>query len=255
MIHPRRLFPATVFCALMLAGVAACSIGPSVNELPPPNYSIAGVWELNAALSADEDKALASIQPKPPQRRGAGKGPPPGSGPGDRPAPEVINDPTTDLPPIDISAGGRNQGMYGYASQNDPRYQYRPPIDFQTNALLGGQWLKIQQSDTEVRISNAATNRSFTPGEKSVVSVTSGVADQVTGWKGRSYVVFLNPQIGPAVRETYTLTPDGRQLKVRIEVASEGRNKAMDITRTYDRSTKDPASLRQTLQVTLPPTD
>jgi hypothetical protein len=237
----------TFYSCLLLAGLGACSLTPSVNELPPPNYSIAGVWELNAALSTDADKTLASLQPKPRGQRGGGA-------PSSAPAPEVINDPTTDLPPIDISNGGRGRAFQGYDADRE-RALYRPPIDFQTNALLGGQWLKIDQSDSEVHISNAATSRSFTPGEKSVVSVTSGVADQVAGWSGRTFLVHLNPQIGPKIKESYTLSQDGRQLVVKIDVSSEGRNKAMKVVRTYDRSTRDPASLRQTLQQSLPPTD
>ena len=45
------------------------------------------------------------------------------------------------------------------------------------------------------------------------------------------------------------------KLLVKIDVASEGRNRAMKLTRVYDRSTKDPALLRTTLQQTLPPAD
>ena len=106
-----------------------------------------------------------------------------------------------------------------------------------------------------MRISNAATSRSFTPGEKSVVSVTSGVADQVAGWSGRTFLVRPEPADRPQDQESYTLSQDGRQLVVKIDVSSEGRNKAMKVVRTYDRSTRDPASLRQTLQQSLPPTD
>ncbi|HEX3837152.1 MAG TPA: hypothetical protein VHW25_09360 [Steroidobacteraceae bacterium] len=251
MMHTRRPSPTRRGAILILATLAGCS-APRVHELPPPNYSLAGVWELNPALSSDTDKILASVQPKLKSDRGR-HGPGPGAADGP-PAPEVINDPTTDLPPIDISNGGRNTRIYGNGDQNE-RNAYRPPIDFQTNALLGGQWLKIQQSDTEVSIVNAARSRSYTPGERSVVSVPSGVADQVTGWAGRSYIVDLNPQIGPHVKESYTLSGDGQSLIVKIEVASEGRNKAMSVTRTYDRSTKDPASFHQTLEETLPPTD
>jgi hypothetical protein len=248
MIHtPRPCL--TLFCGgVVLASLAGC-FAPRVHELPPPNYSLAGVWELNAALSSDPDKVLAAVQPK--LKSGNGPGP---RGPGSGPAPEVINDPTTDLPPIDTSNLGQYQRMWGNGDR-DERNLYRPPLDFQTNALLGGQWLKIEQSDSEVRIVNAAHSRSYTPGEKSVVSVTSGVADQVTGWSGRNYVVYLTPQIGPSVKEQYALSADGRQLIVKIEVASEGRNKDMKVTRTYDRSTKDPASFQQTLQETLPPTN
>ena len=248
MIHTPRPRLATLYGCLTVASLFGCTMGPSVHELPPPNYSIAGVWELNPALSTDEGKTLASLQPKPRRGRGSAPGPAPGE-----PAPEVINDPTTDLPPIDISNGGRGR-QYGYPDAQDERYLYRPPLDFQTNALLGGQWLKIRQSDSEVGIVNAATSRSFTPGEKSVVSVTSGVADQAAGWSGRKFVVFVSPQVGPRVEETYALSADGKQLVVQINVSSEGRNKAMKVIRTYERSTRDPASLKQTLQLSLPPT-
>jgi hypothetical protein len=248
MTHPRRPSGRIFYSCLILAGLVGCTLAPTLHEEPPANYSIAGLWELNTALSTDADKALAGVQPKPRGERG-GKG-----APSSAPAPEVINDPTTDLPPIDISNGGRGRGFQGYDAERE-RMLYRPPLDFQTNALMGGQWLKIQQSDTEVRIGNAAMSRSFTPGQKSVVSVTSGVADQRAGWSGRSFVVYVEPQVGPRVEETYSLTADGRQLVVKINISSEGRNNALKVTRTYDRSTRDPASLRQTLQQTMPPTN
>ena len=256
---PARL--GTLLCGLMLITLADCLVGcsgPRVAEQPPANYSIAGVWELNAALSSDADKILAALQPKPRTGPGSGKGQGRGSagGPGgEQPAPEVINDPTTDLPPVDTSNGGRGGGAEQYYRAQSERNNYRPPLDFQRNALLGGQWLKIQQSDSEVRIVNAARSRSYTPGQRSVVSVPSGVADQVAGWSGRNFRVYLHPQIGPTVQETYSLSADGRQLAVKIEVASEGRNHAIKVTRIYDRSTRDPAALQQILQEPLPPTD
>src|ERR1700722_3631184 len=157
MIHFRR-YLGTLGCALLLTFLVACS-SVRVHELPPPGYSIAGVWELNAALSADTDKSLAAVQPKPRSGVGSGRS----SGPL---APEVINDPTTDLPPIDTSPGSRKRSAtYGNGGQNNV---YIPPLDFQTNALLGGQWLVIRQTDAEVDIANAAESRSFTPAEKSV---------------------------------------------------------------------------------------
>lgn len=247
MSHPLRLFLRAVCGSLIFGGLGACMMA-RVHESPPPNYTLEGVWELNPALSSDPEKVLAAVQPK--FRGGPGKGP----GSASAPPPEVINDPTTDLPPIDTTPGREGQAIYYRPSAND-RYAYRPPLDFQNNALLGGEWLKIRQGESEVSISNAATNRSFTPGERSVVSVPSGVADQIAGWSGRDFLVEVRPQIGPQVEETYTLSADGRQLLVRIEVASEGRNKAMKVTRVYDRSTKDPSQLRQTLQQTLPPAD
>jgi hypothetical protein len=238
---------------LVLASLVGC-VAPKVHEEAPPNYSLTGVWELNPALSSDTDKVLASLQPKP-RGQGPGPGGAPGSGAVDKPAPEVINDPTTDLPPIDPTTYGRNLGMAGYYGGPNERNTYRPPIEMQTNALLGGQWLKIRQTDSEMSIVNAATSRNYTPGQHSVVSVTTGVADQESGWSGKNYLIYLKPQIGPSVKETYSLTPDGRQLLVTIAIGSEGKNRAITVKRTYDRSTRDPDSFKQNLQVTLPPTD
>lgn len=237
----------SVLCGgLLLAGMAGCSLTPRVHDEAPTNYSLSGVWELNTALSSDAQQVLASLTPKPKAPK-KGSGNVPGGPP---PAPEIINDPTTDLPPIDLSNGGRGSSLYN--TQNE-RNTYRPPIDFQTNAMLGGEWLKITQTDTEMSIMNAARSRTYTFGQHSVVSVTSGVADQATGWKGHAYVVFLTPQIGPAVQESYALSPDGRQLLVKITVGSEGRNKSITVKRTYDRSNRDPSYFKQNVQETLPP--
>jgi hypothetical protein len=244
MIHTLRPCRGTL-CALLLAGLVGCV--SSLHEQPPAQYSIAGVWELNRGLSSDSDRVLGTLQPKPRSRLGgAGHGPA-----AEPPGPQEINDPTTDLPPADPSAGvhGPRRPLFG-----DPN-AYRAPIDIQANALLGGQWLKIQQTDTEMDIASDVTTRSFTPGQHSVVSVTSGVADQESGWSGKDYKISLKPQIGPTVDETYTLSADARQLRVTINVGAEGRNQAITVVRVYDRSTRDPASLRQTLQQTLPPAD
>ena len=157
MIHTLRPSLSNWCGCLVLASLVGC-IAPKVHEEAPPNYSLTGVWELNPALSSDTDKVLASLQPKP--RRGLGPGGAPGTGAGDRPAPEVINDPTTDLPPIDPTTYGRNLGMAGYYPTE--RNTYRPPIEMQTNALLGGQWLKIRQTDSEMSIVNAATTNTYT---------------------------------------------------------------------------------------------
>ena len=267
MIHSPPARPGSSLRGLMLITLVGCLVGslvgcmgPRVAGLPPANYSIAGVWEINPALSSDTAKILAALQPKPRTGPGSGRGQGPTHGAAagreaEKPAPEVINDPTTDLPPVDTSNGGRGGGLEQYYRSQNDRNAYRPPLDFQRDTLLGGQWLKIQQSDSEVRIVNAARTRSYTPGERSVVSVPSGVADQVAGWSGRNFRVYLHPQIGPTVQETYSLSADGRQLTVQIEVASEGRNHAIKVIRVYDRSTRDPAALRQTLQEPLPPTD
>jgi hypothetical protein len=120
------------------------------------------------------------------------------------------------------------------------RPAWHPPIDIQTAALAGGAWLQLTHRDDELVIANVDGSRSYTPGERSVVSVDTGVADQSSGWKGDGYTIEIKPQIGPRSIEHYQLSKDGKQLIVHIDFDSEGPNKALKVVRVYDRATAIP---------------
>ncbi|HTY50781.1 MAG TPA: hypothetical protein VMB48_13920 [Steroidobacteraceae bacterium] len=219
--------------ALILLTLCGCMGLSNYDAEPPAGFSIAGTWTLNPALSTSMRKALSEVRGE----HSGGRSP--GSGPT---ATEVINDPTTDLPPLDTRPTGQ-QGPSGFGGSGSGQDRYRPPLDIQQDVLKGGGWLRIRQDEDEVDITNEVTARSFTPGVRSVVSVPSGVADQSSGWKGRRYVIAIRPQVGPRVLETYALSDDGRQLIVTIDIGSEGGNRSVKVRRVYDRGSGGPQIL------------
>jgi hypothetical protein len=198
------------WCALAFAAaLSAC--GTLSPDPPPPAYSLTGTWKLNPAASTDTQKALQALNPR--HEVSA-------------PDPFVLPDPNPQN-----------------ARDLQRRPIYRPPLDIQLTELRGGEWLQIEQKPDELVITNGARVRSFTPGQKSVVSVPSGVADQRSGWSGREYIIILRPQLGPSSEERYKLSDDGKHLTVTIKVASEGRNRSLTVTRVYDRASEVPQAL------------
>ena len=193
----------TVIChVIALLTLTGC--GGLSPDAPPAAYSLSGTWRLNPAQSTDTQKALQALNPR--HEVSA-------------PDPFALPDPN----PQNVRDIQR-------------RPIYRPPLDIQLTVLRGGEWLQIEQKPDEIMITNGARVRSFTPGQKSVVSVPTGVADQKSGWRGRDYVIDLRPQLGPSSQERYKLSDDGKHLYVTIKIAGEGRNHALSVNRVYDRA-------------------
>lgn len=206
----RSIRPAKHLSALALTTLLSACAGLSA-DAPQTGYSLAGSWKLNPALSTDTRKALEALNPR--HEVSA-------------PDPYALPDPNPQL------SGGPMR-----------RPIYRPPLDIQLSELRGGEWLQIEQKPGEVVISNGARIRSFTPGQKSVVSVPSGVADQRSGWSGKEYVIVVRPQIGPTSEEHYKVSDDGKRLLVTIKVAAEGRNPRVAVNRVYERAEAVPQAL------------
>jgi hypothetical protein len=205
-----RSSQAARWCGIALAAMLQACGGLSP-DAPPPAYSLTGTWKLNAAQSTDTQKALQSLNPRHEVNA---------------PDPYVLPDPNPQS-----------------SRDFQRRPVYRPPLDIQLTELRGGEWLQIEQKPDELIITNGARVRSFTPGQKSVVSVPSGVADQRSGWSGRDYVINLRPQLGPSSLERYKLSDDGKHLLVTIKIAGEGRNRALTVNRVYDRASEVPQVL------------
>jgi hypothetical protein len=187
----------------IVLALAACASTGHYGETAPAGASIVGTWKLNPGHSSDERQALQQAR-----KRGEQRTP-------------------------------HNDSIQSYSPQRDivpPLPQYRPPIDLSMQAaeLRGGEWLHIEQRGTEVVISNGSETRSFTPGARSVVSVTTGVADQSSGWKGREFWIEVKPQVGPRMVERYRLSDDGMHLIESISIESEGHVPKLDLTRVYD---------------------
>jgi hypothetical protein len=198
--------------AVALASLLCACFGlRSLGDAPPNAYSLSGTWKLNKDKSSDTSQALKHLHVKPQRQYGPGT-----QGP----------DPTN--PEADL-------------------YQQilalPPDITVQTSVLRGGDWLRIEQHPEEIVISNGDSVHSYGYGRKSVVSVPSGVADQVSGWSGKEFIVEIKPQLGPRIQERYKLSPDGKQLIATVHIDSEGRVPSVALTRVYDQSEGAPGAL------------
>ena len=92
-------------------------------------------------------------------------------------------------------------------------------------------------------ISNAQGSHSYVPGQRSVVSVPDGVADQRSGWHGHEYVISIKPQVGPSSTQTFKLSPDGKQLLETIEIGRDGRIPSIKVTRVYVPTQEPPSAV------------
>ncbi len=222
--------------AVSLAGCAGLT---HVSDQPPPGFMLAGMWKLDPELSTDSRAALQHILPKPSKR------PSPSSD-------EDLTDSTADSSGAGTGNGsgsGQGQGQgrdrrsqsSPFASEDNPGY----PVDIslQRSLLSGGDYLRIQQRPDEFVVWNGDTTRSYVPGEQSVVSVPSGVADQRSGWKGKAYWISIRPQLGPNVTEEFHLSDDGKHLIETIDVASDHRVHSLKVTRVYDPTQAVPVNV------------
>ena len=208
--------------AALAAAIVGCSSLGSFTDQPPDGYSLSGTWKLDPALSSDSRKALAQLQ-----------------GARTRAQRSIENADNRESQPGRGADEGRGGNMTTGAEMRLPA----PDITLQSSLLRGGGWLRIEQRPGELRVDNGDTSHSFVAGERSVVSVPSGVADQSAGWKGKEFRIEVHPQVGPRVSEAYRLSDDGKHLIHTIQVASEGRIPAVKVTRVYDPTNELPEAL------------
>ncbi len=205
---------------MIAAAVAGCT-GPHLKDEPPAGVSLAGNWKLDPQLSTDARKALKQLIPPPPHSA--------------RRSPDSVEgilagDTGDEGPPSSGAGGGRRNAQFGGGGTSE----FTPDIQLQQSLLSGGDFLRVEQRPNEFVMSDGETTRSFVPGEKSVVSVPTGVADQSTGWKGNEYWIEIKPQVGPKVTEKLRHSDKGDQLIETIDVASEGRVRPLHVIRVYN---------------------
>ena len=226
--------------ASVVVGVAAALAGcTSLSDQAPPGVLLAGMWKLDPELSTNSRAALQKLVRAGP--RGTSS--------------YGSNSDASDASSGDDSGTGGGQGNGGQQGggrrhRSQSIYQgleeptgYPVDLSLQRSLLSGGDYLKIEQRPGEFDVSNGDTSDSYVPGQKSVVSVPSGVADQRTGWKGKEYWIEIRPQVGPSVTEKFRLSDDGKRLIETISVGSEGRVRKLDVTRVYEPATAIPTAL------------
>jgi hypothetical protein len=213
--------------AALLPGCA----GSRLAEQPPPGVSLAGAWKLDHGASNDPQKILDHMRAQALKIMG-------------RPAQPVLNMPPRGGKPGHIPAQSEDTGadVFTQAATPGPHFdplQHSPMAHIVMDTVARGDFLTVRQGPGEFVLDYGTTRRSFTPGQHRVVSAEGGVGDQTSGWKGREYVIEVQPQLGPKVTESYGLSPDGKQLIETLHIGS-AELPAVTLTRVY-RPTEESA--------------
>jgi hypothetical protein len=213
------------------AALAGCAGGPKAAA--PPGVMLAGNWKLNHSASDDPQKVIAKMRAqawKIVARAGAVEESP-RAGRGGRGAAGSAQSPDVNpvLGPDDAGAAG------GHGAPRPDLLRHSPMMHELAALLARGDYLAVRQSAEQFVLDYGSIVRSYTPGAHSVVSAEMGVADQVSGWDGREYVIQIKAQLGPNVVEKYGLSSDGKQLIEKLRIGP-AELPAVDLKRVYDRT-------------------
>ncbi len=212
-------------CGLLAVTLVGCVSG-QLNAVPAPGTSIIGAWKLNPATSDDPGKIIDKMRAEARERIN-----------------RHLNQAPMQLPRTrGGGVGGASQGETPDNTQEDSSAPGGPPRDplrhsqmmhVLAAALARGDFLAVRNQAGEIVFDYGTSQRSFTPGQHSVVSTEGGVGDQNSGWSGRDYVITVRAQMGPDVTEHYAVSPDGRHLIEKLRIGP-AELPAVDLTRVYD---------------------
>jgi len=222
--------PKSIVCAGLLTTVLAGCVGTRLSADAPAGVQLQGVWRLNRTASDDPQKVIDAMRAEAIKRlRRIANAPPP--------------------TPMAAPGGGRHRGPPGQETDSSEQQQAQEALALQgpgmdplrnspmmhalSDILRRSDYITVRQSADQVAFDYGVTARSYTPGGHSVVSSETGVADQVSGWEGKQYVVDIKPQLGPPIAEEYGLSPDGKQLIVKSHIGPFELPK-VNLTRVYD---------------------
>jgi hypothetical protein len=211
-----------LLCMAVLPGCA----GPRLAAEAPPGVNLAGAWKLDHSASDDPQKLLEHMRAQ--ALKIIGHPPQPvltvpahGGKPGQMPAQSEGGSDSVLAQPVAPGPG----------PHFDP-LQRSPMAHIINKAVARGDFLTVRQTPDQLVLDYGGSKRTFTPGLHSVVSAEGGVGDQTSGWKGREYVIEIKAQNGPVVTEEYGLSPDGKELLVKLRVGS-AELPAVSLTRVY----------------------
>jgi len=229
-VNPAPSWQRLLACALLCASLGACGGAHGLDENAPAGVNLAGTWKLDRTVSDDPEKIYDKIRRQRAARDAeqAPAPPPRAPGSGGAPAPGGVN-------PDGTSADLNNPLSLESQTAAIVAMSHLNPFDMGVfGNIPRGDVITLRQRADELSISDGITDRSFTPGAKSVVSVPEGVADQRSGWKSRAYVIYVRAQAGPETVESYHLSDDGQHLLADIQ-SSGGNLPSMKIKRVYNR--------------------
>jgi hypothetical protein len=218
-------------CALVCALLSACGGAGRLSAEAPGGVDLSGTWKLDRALSDDPEKLYEKIRLQRAIRNG--EQPPPTRQRGDSRSRQADG------------AADRTEDPNNPQSAEFQAAANRSHLNAYDIGVFGtiprGDLVTIRQHPDEMYIFDGLTDRSFTPGAQSVVSVPEGVADQHSGWKSKEYVIDVKAQAGPETIERYHLSADGKQLLAEIH-SNGGNMPSMKIKRVYERTSAAPSA-------------
>lgn len=154
---------------------------------------------------------------------------------------EELSDDTDDQVEEAIEAGG-GKGNRGFFNRKKDFYRGGPPEQELYDRASYDAVLTIEYTDPEFRFEYADRFlRVFhSDGRKRSTSATGfyeeGGADfSLANWEGESLVVEARPRDGGFILETYTLSPDGNQLRVVMILQPNAFREPINLTRVYDK--------------------
>ncbi len=212
--------------------LAGCTLG-RLESQAPAGVNLSGGWRLDRSVSDDPQKVLEHLRSEVARRfqryvtqvQEAAPAVRPGSRGGSPAAAETAHEQQVEAAALQRPRGDPLAGS--------------PTLAAITARAAQGDLLFIRQTPDELVLDFGGARRSFVPGQRSVVSAQSGVADQTSGWRGRSFVIELKPQLGPAVVDSYALSADGRHLTEKLHVGGSDFVPAVDLTRVYQPATAE----------------
>jgi hypothetical protein len=215
--------------ALTALALAGCGAVGRYDEAPGHEVDLSGNWTIDRTLSEDPKPILAKLRPQAVKHRW------------EMPPDDLDGD---ESGPPDDSGGRQGGGRSRRGGQQGPPMVYRNNNDAYTHSLVlkvlladlaRSDNLTIQQAPERFSIDYGSAVRTFTPGSRSVVSAAWGIADQSSGWKGRSFVIQVKPQTGVASVETFSLEDEGKHLVEELRLGG-GEFPSVKLKRVYDRS-------------------
>jgi len=187
----------------IIALLASCSLVHAYEGRAPAAVELSGRWALNAALSDDADALLLRRLEKQLQRERRWR-------------------------EEDAREEGRSEEAL--VAEEISRPQAGRALARLREALGLYPMLEIRQGESgaSLEISTAASNRRFTAGSRSQVSMPEGqLADSEAGWEGEWFVIERKVRKGPRVIERYRLLKKTDQLQVRVAWSGGDRDELL----------------------------
>lgn len=229
-----RLLP---LCAALLAVLSGCA-SDRLAATAPAGLALSGDWALDPTAGDDLDQVIAQLHEQIDKARhvrwrtGA-----PGGG---FASPARRREQTP--------AGDADERSDGPSRQSAAPAQPSPGLprgstliqEFLSN--VPGSYLRITVAPGSFSVASGNASQEYSPGIQTAVELGQVSAEQISGWKGRQYVIDTKPERGPSMTQSYQLAHGKLLATVRL------RGQGIDTTLTlrYERTTKAPAALLPT---------